>query len=393
MISSDDASIIRGASVLTPDGWRRIDVAIAAGEIVPQPSPGAVVIDGTGCLLAPGFIDLHLHGAAGALFEDGHVESARRITAALPAFGVTGILATLATLPPTELQRAVEAVAAAAGDDQGARLLGIHLEGPFLNPARAGAQARSAMRPPSLAEVDDLQRRAAGLIRLVTVAPELDGATAFIAGLRARGIAAALGHSEASEAEVLAAFDAGASHVTHLFNAMGGLHHRTPGLVGVALTDPRASVELICDGEHLHRRAVDIALRCKAEGQVVLVSDGVAVAVTDPEMNIFGHPCLVRTAVRFKASGMLAGSCVSLDQALRTVRAWFPERPLENLLPLAAAAPAAIIGLGQRYGAIRTGGAGDLVLLTPGLEVVATVCRGRVVYRRAGASASHTSPA
>ncbi|MGH7790525.1 MAG: hypothetical protein ACRERC_26930, partial [Candidatus Binatia bacterium] len=171
------------------------------------------------------------------------------------------------------------------------------------------------------------------------------------------------------------------------------LHHRTPGLVGVALTDPRASVELICDGEHLHRRAVDIALRCKAEGQVVLVSDGVAVAVTDPEMNIFGHPCLVRTAVRFKASGRLAGSCVALDQALRTVRAWFPERPLEDLLPLAAAAPAAVIGLDQRYGAIRTGGAADLVLLTAGLEVVATVCRGRVAYRRAGASASHTSPA
>jgi len=397
MTAAGKTTVIQGASVLTPDGWQRVDVAIAADEIVAlQPDlqlPGAAVLDAHGCLLAPGFIDLHLHGAVGALFEDGRVESVRRIAAALPAFGVTGILATLATLSPVRLQRAVEAIAAAADDDRGARILGVHLEGPFLNPARAGAQERAAMRPPSLAEVDDLQRRSGSRIRLVTVAPELDGAAAFIAGLRERGIAAALGHSEASEGEVLAALDSGATHVTHLFNAMGGLHHRNPGLLGVALTDARLSVELICDGEHLDRRAVDIALRCKPEGRVVLVSDGVAAGVGDTEMEIFGHPCLVGRAVRIKASGVLAGSCLTLDRGLRTLRAWFPDRPLERLLPLASAAAAAVIGLGDRYGAIRVGGAADLVLLTPALEVVASVCGGRVADRRTGASASHTSPA
>ena len=143
----------------------------------------------------------------------------------------------------------------------------------------------------------------------------------------------ALGHSEASEDEVLAAVAAGATHVTHLFNAAAPLHHRAPGLVGTALTDDRLSVELIADGVHLHRRAIDIALRCKPPDSVVLVSDGVAaVGMPDGELELFGVPCVASDAVRVRASGQLAGSRLTLDRAVRNLRDWFPAAPLERWL-------------------------------------------------------------
>src|SRR5262249_6685715 len=161
------------------------------------------------------------------------------------------LVATLAALPPDRLRAAVAAIARAAPRCTGARIVGIHLEGPFINPRRAGAQEAAAMRLPSVDELDALRTVSGGLIRLITVAPELRGATEFIAAAHARGLIVALGHSEATAEECAAAIAAGASHVTHLFNAMPPLHHRAPGVVGTALTDDRLSVELICDGHHV----------------------------------------------------------------------------------------------------------------------------------------------
>jgi N-acetylglucosamine-6-phosphate deacetylase len=381
-----DGLVLRGGTVLSPSGWLpECDVQIAGGQIVARDAAGGAGVedlDAREHLVVPGFVDVHVHGGGGAMFEDGRDDAVARIRALLPRFGVTGITATIATLPPARLRAAVAAVARAAADHSGTRLLGIHLEGPFLNPQRRGAQDAAWMRVPSLDEVEALQRSSGGMIRLITLAPEVPGALELIAAMRGQGVAVAIGHSEASEDQMLAAVAAGATHVTHLFNAAAPLHHRAPGLVGTALTDDRLSVELIADGVHLHRRALDIALRCKSPSRVVLVSDGVAaVGLPDGELELFGVPCVANDAVRIRATGQLAGSRLTLDQAVRNLRDWFPAAPLERWLAAASAAPAAVVGLGDHLGAIATGYDADLVVLTRDLEVAVTVVRGRVVYR------------
>jgi N-acetylglucosamine-6-phosphate deacetylase len=381
-----DALVLRGGTVLAPTGWLpECDVAIAHGRVAAVKrgvdAGAAESIDARDLLVVPGFVDVHVHGAGGAMFEDGREEAAEHISSVLAPFGTTGLTATIAALPPEQLRAAVEAVARAAPRCAGTRLLGIHLEGPILNPRRAGAQRAESMRAPSVAELDALQDCSGGMIRLLTLAPELPGALELIAAARRRGIAVALGHSEATEQDVLSAIAAGATHVTHLFNAAAPMHHRAPGLIGTALTDDRLSVELIADGAHLHRRAIDLALRCKPAAKVVLVSDGVAaVGLPDGEMELFGTPCIAAEAVHVRATGQLAGSRLTLDAALRNLRAWFPDVPLERFALSASAASATLIARHDRIGAIAAGYDADLVALTPALDVALTIIAGHVVY-------------
>jgi N-acetylglucosamine-6-phosphate deacetylase len=377
--------LLRNATALLPGGLQAgTDIACENGAIVAVgrglSGAGADMVDLGGKTLAPGFIDVHIHGAAGAMCESGEAEQVRRISAALAGFGVTGFLATLATLPAEALRDAVAAIATVAGNEPGARILGIHLEGPYLSPLRAGAQSVAHMRPASLAEIDALQEIAGGRIRLVTLAPETDGAIELIRALRSRGIVASMGHSNATTAEMEAGAQAGATHVTHLFNAMRELHHREPGPIGVGLTDDSLSVELICDGHHLHPRVVDLVFRAKPEGKVVLVSDAVAaLGLPDGSCEMFGVACVVRGgAVRLRDDGRLAGSCLSLDRAVRNVRTWLPQLSLERILRAASTAPATLIG-DDRLGAIEPGRAADLVVLDDDLQVAATLVRGDIV--------------
>lgn len=376
--------LVRNAAVLLLTGIRsgtdvRIDDDVIVAVGTDLPAQGARIFDAAGMIVAPGFVDVHVHGAAGAMFESGEEEQVRAISATLARFGVTGFLATIATLPADALRRAVAAVAAVIGTEPGARILGIHLEGPYLSPLRAGAQAVPYMRAPSIDEIDALQAIAGGAIRLVTLAPEVDGALDLIAALHARGVKVSAGHSNATAAEMLAGLGAGATHVTHLFNAMRELHHREPGPIGVGLTEDDVSVELICDGHHLHPRVVDLVFRCKPDGKVVLVSDAVAaLGLPEGPCSMFGLDCVIEGgAVRLRQGGNLAGSCLSLDRAVRNVRDWLPRLPLERILRAATSAPAAVIGE-TRVGEIAAGKAADLVILDARLKVVATVLRGEL---------------
>ena len=381
-----DSLVLRGGTVLTAAGWAdECDVHVAGGRIAAVGRGGsagaAAVVDARGLRVVPGWIDVHVHGAGGAMFEDGREDGIECISRTLAASGTTALVATLAALPPDRLRAAVAAIARAAPRCTGARIVGIHLEGPFINPRRAGAQDAASMRLPSVDELDALRTASGGMIRVITVAPELRGATEFIAAARARGLIVALGHSEANEEECAAAIAAGASHVTHLYNAMPPLHHRAPGVVGTALTDDRLSVELICDGHHVLRVAIDIAMRCKPAGKVVLVSDGVAaLGMPDSELDLFGTACVVGDAVRVKSSGALAGGRVGIDQGLRNLRQWFPALPLERVLACATAAPAALLGLRDCGAVVQPGHAADLALLNERLGVAVTVCRGRIAH-------------
>ncbi|MEO8603220.1 MAG: N-acetylglucosamine-6-phosphate deacetylase [bacterium] len=383
-----EAQLVRGGAVLGTAGWcAPSDIRIVDGRIAALgadlPNDGAVPVDAGGLRVVPGFVDLHVHGAGGAMFEDGDAQAVRRIVQTLPRLGTTALLATISALPPSALQRAVEIAAAAMRSNEGARILGIHLEGPFLNPARAGAQHVDWMRPPALDEFDALQRRAGGAIRLVTLAPELPGALELISALRRRDVHVSLGHSEADAAQVEAAIAAGASHVTHLFNAMAGLHHRAPGLPGIGLTDDRVCVELIADGAHIDPRVVDLVWRCKPAGRVLLVSDGVAaIGGTPGPLTLFGAACIAGDAVRRADNGHLAGSCTGLATAVRNIAGWCPRLPLADVLSAASTWPAHSLRLDAGQLAIEQ--VADLVLLDAHLGVRAVASRGDWVDLPAG---------
>ncbi len=380
--------LLRNATVLLPTGPQDgMDVRIDGGVIdrtgSDLPSGGAAVQDATGLIVAPGFIDVHVHGAAGAMCEHAEPAALQRISATLARFGVTGFLATVATLPRETLHAAVGAIDAAVGSEPGARILGIHLEGPYLSPWRAGAQVGRWMRTPSIEEFDSLLDAAGGRIRLVTVAPELEGALPFVAAVRDRDVTVALGHTNATQEEMMLGIEAGATHVTHLFNAMRELHHREPGGVGVALTTDTLSVELICDGQHLAPRTVDLVWRCKPADKVVLVSDAVgALGMPDGDYEMFGVRCTIADGtVRVQDNGRLAGSCLSLDRAVRNLHRWLPDVPLARILRAASSAAAAVIGETDA-GEIADGRNADLVVLDSELNVVETIVRGATVWKR-----------
>ncbi len=380
--------LLKNGAALLPDGMRaRADIRID-GEMIARVAPslpvaGADVVDAAGLLVAPGFIDLHVHGAVGAMCEHAEPAGIARISATLARFGVTGFLPTVATLPREQLRAAVDAIGAVCGGEPGARVIGIHLEGPYLSAWRAGAQVGRWMRAPAIEEFDALQDLCGQRIRLVTVAPELDGALPFIAAVRERGVTVALGHTDATEEDMLLGIEAGATHVTHLFNAMRELRHREPGVIGVALTEDAVSVELICDGHHVAPRVIDLALRCKPPGKAILVSDAVgALGMPDGDYDMFGAACTIAGGtVRLRQGGALAGSCLTLDQAVRNLRNWMPRLDLADVLRAASSAPAAVIDE-RSCGRIVEGCAADLVLLDSNLEVVETICRGTTVWKR-----------
>ena len=375
---------LRGGRAWLPTGWRDdCDIAIADGVVAAlDGAHGAEgeTLDTAGCVIAPGFVDLHVHGAGGAMFEDGDRDGIRRIRATLAARGTTALLATIAALPAEALHRAVVAAASAMGEVGGARLLGIHLEGPFLNPRRCGAQQVEWMRPPAIDELDRLQDAAAGAIRLLTLAPELPGALDLIRHARRRGITVSLGHSEATAEQVEAAIAAGATQVTHCFNAMAPLHHREIGLLGVALSDDRLRLELIADGVHVARGALTLAMRSKGAGGWMLVSDGVAaVGLASGPMRLFGTDCIASDAVRLADSGRLAGSCLVLADAVRNLRAWMPDLADEAILAAATSVPATPIGCGERCGCIAVGQPADLVVLDPEWRLRTVILAGEVL--------------
>ncbi|GBD25418.1 N-acetylglucosamine-6-phosphate deacetylase [bacterium HR30] len=381
--------LIRQGRVLLPHGWsEETDVRVEAGLIdrvdKDLAAPAGREIDARGCMVVPGFVDLHIHGGFGRLCETGDPEAILELSRQLPQFGITAFLPTVATLPRQRLQTVVEAIAMATGGEPGARILGIHLEGPFLNRHCAGAQNRRWMRAPDLAEFDDLVARSGGLIKMMTIAPELPGAIPLIAVAVERGVVVALGHSEANEEEALLAIDAGATHVTHLYNAMRPFHHREPGLVGVALTDPTVTVELIADGHHVRPRALDLAWRLRRGTDIVLVSDAVALGLPEGEHELLGTRCVVQNgAVRTANGGKLFGSCLALDGAVRNLCRWLPTVAPERILEAASTTPNRVLRLDNTFGRIEAGYQADLVVLDENYQVAYTIVGGRVVYERA----------
>jgi N-acetylglucosamine-6-phosphate deacetylase len=362
-------------------------VEVAGGEAPAapgDPSPATWPrLDAAGLLVVPGFVDVQCNGAAGVDIST-EPERLWEVAAALPRWGVTAWLPTIVTSPASTRARALAALR--SGPPGGASVpplatpLGLHFEGPFLAPERRGAHPAEELRPADPALVADEGWTRDSGVALVTLAPELPRALDVVRPLVAAGVVVSAGHSSASADQATAAVDAGVTAVTHLFNAMAPLHHRDPGLVGVALTDERLSVGAIADGLHLHPAAVALAARALGE-RLCLVTDAVAALGMPAGRVPLGalEAFATDNGVRL-ADGTLAGSDLSLDRAVRNLMA-FAGVGLPAAVAAVTTSPAALLGLDDR-GTISPGAVGDLVVLDPAGHVVATVIGGRVAFDR-----------
>lgn len=338
------------------------------------PPPEAEILEATGLILVPGFIDLQLNGGFGRDFT--HEPAAIwEVAAKLPRYGVTAFLPTIITAPARQVQAAQAIMdAGPPAGFQGALPLGLHLEGPFLSREKKGAHNPAYLRPPSLAATADWSPDRG--VRLVTLAPERPGAPAVITALAERAVVVSAGHSMADYAAAQAGIEAGIRYGTHLFNAMPALDHRQPGLVGALLDDERVTLGLIADGVHVAPALVRLLWRAGG-GRLNLVTDAMAaLGMADGRYLLGDQAVTVAGGQARLADGTLAGSVLSLDAALRNLIA-FTGCSLADALPAVTSRPAALLGLGDRKGQIAPGFDADLVLLTAGLEPKVTVVGGR----------------
>ena len=345
-----------------------VEAAVVAGELVPG---DVAVVDGivtavglagrgTG-VATPGFVDLHIHGFGGVDFATADPAAYRRAGEALLETGVTAFQPTFVTAPVDELAASLREI---PHERIGPRVLGCHLEGPFVSAARLGLHPAGARLDPDPDVLDRLL--AAGPVTHVTIAPELPGAAEAIATLVARGIVVSCGHTDATAAEAHAAFDAGATLVTHLYNAMRPFRHRDPGIVGAALARDDVAVELILDGIHMADDAARVAWRAAA-GRLVLVTDALAAAgVGDGRWRLGAVEVTVVDGVARGDDGVLAGSVLTLPQAIRNLVAL--GAPLEQAVDAATRVPASVARRPD-LGRLEPGAPADLVVLDDNLEV------------------------
>ncbi|SNY04695.1 N-acetylglucosamine-6-phosphate deacetylase [Paractinoplanes atraurantiacus] len=321
-------------------------------------------------VIVPGFVDIHCHGGGGHTFTTGDAESARSAAAFHLGHGTTTMLASLVS-SPFELMR--DATAAYLPLIEAGVIAGVHYEGPYLSEVRCGAQNPDFLRDPSIGELQELIKTAA--VRLVTIAPELPGALEAIAFLRENGVAAAVGHTDATYEQTLAGVAAGAAVGTHLFNGMRPPHHREPGPVIGLLSSP-AVCELIADNIHLHPGMLAFAARTAGPDKAALITDAMdATGMADGTYDLGGQEVTVAEGVaRLARNGSIAGSTLTMDVALRNAVA--AGISLENAVAMASTTPARVLGLADQTGALEAGLSADLVVLNPDLTVKRVMRRG-----------------
>ena len=379
--------VLRGGRVATGDGvlhdgWVEVadDGTIATlGIGTPEVPAGTDIVDLAGSWLVPGFVDIHCHGGGGASYTEVAPDRVEAAALAHRKHGTTTTMASLVSRPIPILVDQVKALADVAKDGL---VAGIHLEGPFISAARCGAHDPAVLTNPDLDSVRKLLDAGDGQIRMVTIAPELDGAIDAVREFAEAGVIVAIGHTDATEAQVRPAVDAGATVATHLFNGMRPLHHREPGPIGALLDDERVTVELICDLVHLHPTAVRLAARHAGAGRTVLVTDAMAAAgVGDGVYEVGGLRVTVRDGVpTLDGAGSLAASTLTLDKAVRNV-IQSCNLTMEEAVAAVSTRPAQLLGLAgpgvkRPIGIIEPGAAADLVVIDEQLRTTRVLHNG-----------------
>lgn len=402
MMMTDERLWIRAGTLITPrSALSPVTIVVRRGVIDdlllgegPEPEPGEQVIDARDYTVAPGYVDLHVHGGGGHDTMDGTAQAVTGLAAFHARHGTTALLPTTVAAPGEEIHRALEAVAEAmVAEPAGARVLGAHVEGPYLSQAKRGAHLARHVRPPDR-EHDNWLFEHLGAVRRITIAPELPGALYLIRELRQRGVLVSLGHSTAGEELVTQAMLAGATHVTHLFNAMSTIEKvgalRRVGLAEMALACDDLSLEVIADGWHVPVPVLQLVIRAKGVERTALVTDALRAAGLPEGRYVLGAGegmgVTVRDNMAITDEGGLAGSIATMGQMVQNAVRRLG-LPLTQAVQMATLTPARILGVDNRLGEVAVGKEADLVILDRELAVVATIVAGRVVYERALAGA------
>lgn len=333
-------------------------------------------------VVVPGFIDEHVHGVAGSDAMDGTMEDLGKIANALASEGTTAFLATTMTQSPENITKALKAVKAyrELSPESGAEILGVHLEGPFISKDFVGAQPIEYVAKPSVEVFKKYQDASGDCVRIVTLAPEVEGSTELIKYLVSQNIVASIGHTNATYADVKKAVEAGATNLTHTYNAMKPLHHREVGTVGSGFLFDELNCECICDGIHVSGPAIQLLHKNKPADKMTLITDAMrAKHMPDGVSELGGQVVIVKNGEARLENGTLAGSVLKMNNAVKNVMK-FLNLPLEEVVKLASQNPAKNLGVFDQMGSIKEGKRADFVILDKDLNVVQTVRNGKVIY-------------
>lgn len=384
-----DTTAITGGTAALPDREVPDALVLIEGETLAFAGPareaeiphGAEQIDASGKYVLPGLIDTHVHGTHGDDVMLSGAEGIRRISARFPQYGTTAWLPSTISARHGELLEAIRwCVEAQQAQGDGAEIVGLHVEGPYINLKRKGAQPAEGIRDPDLGEVEELLQAAEGQMRVMTLAPELPGALDLIRLLVGRGVIASIGHTDATYEEALAGIKAGATHATHLFNAMRPLHHRDPGVIAACLNEPEVLAEVIPDGVHLDPRIVRLALRTKGPDRAALITDAFsATGLPEGEHTLGPHRVIVKGPLCTLEDGTIAGSILTMERAVRNAME-FAQVSLVDAVRMATLIPARVAGCAERKGSLERGKDADVILLDRAFRCHATWVRGRRVW-------------
>ena len=375
--------IIENCKIIFPNVIEKGTILIENGlikEINPKTYPSNnEIINGQGLYLSPGFIDIHIHGAGGFDVMDGEYDSLNNICKTIFPHGTTSFLATTMTCSIRDIRKAVDAAAYAIkkGTD-GANILGIHLEGPFINAGMLGAQNPDFIQTPCIDTFKKIIGDNLNIIKTVTIAPELEGAKELIKYLNKLGIVSSIGHSKASYKEAIDGIASGISHSTHLYNAMTGLHHREPGIVG-AIFDSDITTETIADGIHIDYPALRIAYKQKGLDKVILVTDAMmACCMADGKYSLGGQDVFVENGAARLQNGSLAGSTLTLDKAVKNVYK-NSSYGLQEIIKMVTYNPAKLLKIDNKIGSIKEGLNADLVLFDEDINIKRVIINGKIM--------------
>jgi N-acetylglucosamine-6-phosphate deacetylase len=378
--------LFKNVSLFVPKSLGPGSVLVEGGRIaavyrIGERTPRLQALDLGGAALGPGLIDVHTHGANGVDLMDGG-DAVVHMARFFARHGVTGFVPATVTASFESIEKAVQAVRCAMDvRDSGAFILGLHLEGPFISTQRLGAQSGDHCILPDSDSVQRLLEIAGDLAKIVTLAPEIEGAMAAIQVLAKQGIVVSIGHTTATAEQAGRAFDRGARQVTHMFNGMPPLHHRSPGVVGAALTTRGVVIELIADGVHLAPTTVRLAVNAKGVNEVLLVTDSMAATgCADGEYVLGPMKVIVQKGVARLESGALASSTLTMEQAVVNVSRW-TDVGLGGAWQMASLNPAGQLGIADRVGRIAEGYDADLTAIDASGKVILTMAKGRVIYQ------------
>lgn len=380
-------TVITAAHLITPSEWIESPAvviedhhiaAVGSRDSIQLPI-GAREFRFPGLVLAPGFIDLHVHGGAGHDVMEPEAATLAAFERQMASHGVTSYLPTTITAPADQVLAALKqlgkSMAARVAAKDRASPLGIHLEGPFISHVKRGVHPRESLQRPSPDMLDRFWQASEGTIRMMTIAPELPGAEATIRHARHLGIHSSLGHSDANYAQAKNGISAGAEHATHTFNAMRALHHRDPGILGAVLTEDSLTADIIADGIHVDPGVVRLFLRAKGPERAILITDAIsATGMPEGRYRLGSLEVEVKDG-RCEYHGKLAGSVLTLDRAVRNIMG-FAGWQLQQAVQLATLNPARLLGITGERGLIAPGRIADMVALTPEGNVVQTIVAG-----------------